>query len=105
MFQDPKEEPPRLPRAPAMFDLGSVVATPGAVATLDRNETHAMELVTRHAQGFWGDLCPEDRLENERALEHGGRIFSAYTLPDEERVWVITEADRSVTTLLLPGEY
>ncbi|CAN5544741.1 hypothetical protein BH11ARM2_BH11ARM2_38460 [soil metagenome] len=104
MFQDPKE-PLRLPRSPELFDLGHVRGTPGAVVALIDNGVDASELVMRHAFGFWGDLEPEDRLENERALENGGRIFSAYTLPDLARVWIITEADRSATTLLLPGEY
>lgn len=105
MFQDPKE-PLRLPQAPELFDLGRVVGTPGAVVALIENDVDASELVMRHALGFWGDLEPEDRLENERALDRGGRILSAYTLATTgTKVWVITEADRSVTTLLLPEEY
>lgn len=72
---------------------------------LIENDVDASELVMRHVLGFWGDLDVEDREANERALVSGGRIFSAYTLPDKSRVWVITEADRSVTTLFLPSEY
>ena len=105
MFQDPRE-PLRLPPAPEMFDLGRVVGTPGAVVALIENDVDATELVTRHALGFWGDLEPEDRAANELALEQGGRIFSAYKLATTgAKVWVITEADRSSTTLLLPEEY
>lgn len=104
MFED-RREPLRLPQPEELFDLGHVVGTPGAVVALIESNTDASELVMRHALGFWGDLDLEDRLANERALDHGGRIFSAYTLPGDKRVWVITEADRSVTTLLLPEEY
>ena len=105
MFQDPRE-PLRLPPAPEMFELGRVVGTPGAVVALIENDTDASEIVMRHALGFWGDLDPEDRTANELALQSGGRIFSAYTLATTaQQVWVITEADRSTTTLLLPSEY
>ena len=104
MFQDPRE-PLRLTPPPELFELGRVVGTPGAVVKLIEHEVDATELVTRHAFGFWGDLDPEDRAANEAAVESGGRIVSCFTLPDASRVWVITEADRSVTTLLLPEEY
>jgi hypothetical protein len=63
-------------------------------------------LFQRHAQGDWGDVCEEDWALNDLALADGdGRIFSSYELPESGKVWVITEADRSVTTLLLPEEY
>ena len=58
----------------------------------------------RHASGDWGDLCPEDTLANDAALHHGGRLFSAYG-QGADRFWIITEADRSVTTVLLPEDY
>ena len=59
----------------------------------------------RHASGDWGDLDAEDTAANNAALIHGGRLFSAYNLPDAGRVWVITDADRSATTVLFPEEY
>jgi hypothetical protein len=60
---------------------------------------------SRHAAGDWGDIDPEDRGLNEQALVEGSRIFSVYALPTTETMWVITEADRSSTTALLPSEY
>ena len=63
------------------------------------------EFLSRHASGDWGGLCEEDRRENERALREGFRLFSSYTLSTGEKLWIITEADRSVTTFLLPLEY
>ena len=61
--------------------------------------------LVRHARGDWGDLCADDRRENARALREGGRLMSTYTLKSGQTLWIITEADRSVTTLLLPLEY
>ena len=87
------------------FPLGQTVATPGALEALMRAEQSPSELLTRHVLGDWGDLCDEDKEANERALEHGGRIFSAYIIEDGTKFWVITEADRSATTILLPQEY
>jgi hypothetical protein len=89
----------------AKFPLGQTMATPGALEALMRNEQSPSELMTRHVQGDWGDLCDDDRQSNERALEHGGRIFSAYVIEDGTKLWIITEADRSATTILLPEEY
>ncbi len=88
-----------------LFELGRVVATPGALACLEKYGMGASELLTRHQSGDWGKLAPEDKQENARSIEHGLRILSNYPLQGEERIWVITEADRSVTTLLLPEEY
>ena len=62
-------------------------------------------LIARHAAGDWGDLDSHDRGENDRALEHGGRLFSAYTTGNGLKIWVITEADRNSTTALLPEDY
>jgi hypothetical protein len=62
------------------------------------------EYLARHATGNWGELCKHDRRQNERALREGARVLSSYPV-GEERVWIITEADRSVTTILLPEEY
>ena len=90
---------------PPLFALGQVVATPGALAALETAGQAPFEFLARHVTGDWGDLVDEDVRENERALERGGRIFSAYNLSDGTRLWVITEHDRSVSTLLLPMEY
>ena len=85
------------------FELGVVVATPGALEVLGNLEVSPSELVERHASGDWGDVPPEDARENELALEHGFRVMSSYPLPGGVRVWVITEADRSSTCILLPA--
>jgi hypothetical protein len=87
---------------PARFPLGQVVATTNASLRLSTEEVFAA--LKRHASCDWGDLCPEDALANNTALLRGGRLFSAYGQGDS-RLWVITEADRSVTTVLLPGDY
>lgn len=87
----------------ALFHLGQVVATRGVLAELSQDEI--VPFLTRHSTGDWGDLCQEDRESNDRALEEGGRIFSAYHTLERTKIWVITEADRSATTVLLPEEY
>lgn len=84
------------------FGLGVVAATSGVLALVGR--PGVLDLVARHASGDWGDLAAFDRRENERALKNGTRLFSSYETP-EGKVWVITEADRSSTTALLPSEY
>jgi hypothetical protein len=84
--------------------LGKVVATPGALKLLSDAGEHPFDYRARHASGDWGDLCGFDRRQNERALRVGERIFSSYDTP-AGRIWIITEADRSITTLLLPEEY
>lgn len=86
------------------FPLGYLVATPGALDLLDRMAVNASELLQRHQRGDWGDVPPEDAAENELSIVNGNRILSSYTVGDE-RIWIITEADRSSTTLLLPEEY
>jgi hypothetical protein len=94
-------------RAP-LFDLGRVVATPGAMAILLSAGENPARLLERHASGDWGEVPPEDARENERSLKYGWRLMSSYPVGSEangERVWVITEADRSSTCLLLPSEY
>lgn len=85
--------------------LGVVVATPRALEVLGSLEISPTELLERHASGDWGDIPPEDALENEYGLKHGFRVLSSYPLPSGERVWIITEADRSSTCILLPSEY
>jgi hypothetical protein len=86
----------------ARFPLGQVAIT--ANASLRLSTEAVWTALSRHAVGDWGDLCPEDTLANDDALEHGGRLFSAYG-QGEARMWIITEADRSVTTVLLPEDY
>ena len=91
----------RVPR----FTLGQVVATPGALEALDASGQIPQEFLHRHIVGDWGDLDEHDLQANERAVHGGDRIFSAYHTKAGTKVWVITEYDRSVTTLLLPSEY
>lgn len=86
-------------------ELGKVVATPGALRLLEAHGLNPLELLARHGQGDWGDVCPEDARANDQGLVDGDRLLSAYALPGGERVWVLTECDRSATTILLPGEY
>ena len=93
-----------LPSIP-LFPSGQFVATPGALALLERVKKSPLEFLSRHLRGDWGDLCQEDKTENELSLMHGCRLMSSYRVTDTEVLWVITEADRSVSTLLLPVEY
>lgn len=90
---------------PGKFPLGQTVSTIGAHNALAAAFHLPAEFLLRHQFCDWGVIDPEDRQENERALRGGGRLLSAYTLRSEERLWIITEWDRSVTTLLLPEEY
>ncbi len=87
------------------FRLGCLLATPAALATLKAADVPAVSLVLRHMRGDWGELCQEDRQQNEMALHAGMRVLSNYVLSTGKRVWVITEADRSATTVLLPDDY
>lgn len=88
---------------PAKFALGRILATPGALAAIP--QPMILEALRRHRMGDWGDCCPEDAAENDRSLAGGFRIFSVYHTHDGVKFWIITEADRSATTLLLPEEY
>ena len=83
--------------------LGQTVITPGAIAVLAN--TDVLNALARNAAGDWGDVCSEDRFANEQALRTGARLLSAYRTCEGVKFWVITEADRSVTTVLLPEEY
>lgn len=87
------------------FSLGQVVATPGALQAFQEAHQTPHEFITRHNTGDWGDLSEEDKTENDLSVKEGFRILSAYKLKTGVKVWVITEADRSATTLLLPEEY
>lgn len=99
---------------PPLFELGQLCYTPGAQDVLERYQVNPFHLLSRHVTGDWGDLCKEDAQSNNDALKEGTRIFSAYVLPppvaegqslEPCKIWVITEADQSVTTILLPEEY
>ena len=98
MNEPPVGRPPR-------FGLGQVVATYGALAALAAAGRTPREFLHRHQAGDWGDLVAEDTQENELALQSGYRLLSAYDLGNDVRIWLITEWDRSATTLLLPSEY
>lgn len=99
---------------PPLFELGQLCHTPGAQDVMLRYQVNPFQLLTRHVTGDWGDLCKEDADANNDALKAGTRIFSSYILPPPvsegeslapAKVWIITEADQSVTTILLPEEY
>jgi hypothetical protein len=87
-----------------LFNMGRCCITPGAKAEIDELDYLPATLLNRHHQGDWGDLEPEDIVANNRALIFGDRLFSAYILQGV-KFWVITEADRSSTTIMLPSEY
>ena len=87
------------------FALGRVVATPAALSALEKAEQHPAEFLDRHVSGDWGEVPEADKQENEVSVEQGFRILSAYTTSAGDRIWVLTEADRSVTSILLPSEY
>jgi DNA primase len=89
--------------APTKVALGRVVATPNALRRL--TEFHIRTALARHARGDWGDLDEEDRAENELSLQNGSRLLSAYHTSSDLKFWIITEADRSATTILLPEDY
>jgi hypothetical protein len=88
-----------------LFPLGNLVATRASWDAIANASDNPLRLVARHAVGDWGDIDEENRRENERCLEYGCRLLSAYTLRDGTRIWIITEPDRSSTTIRLPGEF
>jgi hypothetical protein len=91
------------------FPLGRLLMTRGVNDLVADNSAFAsfvLDSLKRHANGDWGDLCQEDKAENELALKEGNlRLFSAYEKPSLPKIWIITEADRSATTILFPEEY
>ena len=87
------------------FPLGQIVATPGAIDALTRANQQPQDYLARHVAGDWGEVGKVDQAENEYSLQHGFRILSSYSTAAGEKLWVITEADRSATRLLLPEEY
>ncbi|MBB2776543.1 UNVERIFIED_ORG: hypothetical protein HNP28_001858 [Comamonas terrigena] len=88
-----------------LFALGQLLATPGALELLETHQLTALPFVLRHMSRDRGDICAEDRQSNADALQYGHRLMSVYVISKFERLWIITEADRSSTTLLLPEEY
>lgn len=88
-----------------LFKPGQVVATQGAAAVLDKFPSLGSVLISRHLSGDWGNVPPEDARENDFSVKNGYRIISSYLAPDDTKIWIITEADRSATTFLLPEEY
>lgn len=95
----------RLDQPSAKFALGRVVATPAALAAFEESGEEPTFYLQRHCCGDWGDVGEHDGKENEFSLEHGFRLLSAFTLKSGVKIWIITEADRSSTTILLPDEY
>ena len=92
------------PQVPvALFRLGQIVATPNALNKLTQQDV--LTALQRHQAGDWGDVCQDDRQANDRALNDGSRLFSVYHSEKQFKFWVITEADRSVTTVLMPEDY
>ena len=90
------------------FNLGSLVMTRGVNDQIAENEAFAkfvMSSLTRHRRGDWGNLTDEDKKENEFSLKQGFRLLSAYEAEGLPKIWIVTEADRSVTTVLFPDEY
>jgi hypothetical protein len=87
------------------LELGQIVATPGALAALRKAGQRPGEFLTRHVNREWCDLSDEDRTENDYSLDHGFRLLSSYRTNAGDKLWIITESDRSVTTLLLPEEF
>ena len=85
------------------FALGRLLSTPGALESVPPDEMQTA--LARHSNGDWGDVGPEDWEENELSLREGFRLFSVYRSSDGTKFWIITEADRSATTVLLPDEY
>ena len=87
------------------LELGRIVATPGALDALSRNGQFPSTFIFRHSVGDWVELSAHDWEVNEQAVRNGERVLSAYILKDKTKIWIITEADRSMTTILLPEDY
>jgi hypothetical protein len=88
-----------------LFALGQCVATPGALAALEEAGQTPGDFLSRHVHGDWGTIHPADKGMNERAIRDGARVFSVYETTKGVKLWVITEADRASTCILLPDEY
>ena len=92
-----------LERLAGKFPLGQTMSTPGALEAIPPDEM--LRAMQRHAAGDWGDCCADDWAENELSLREGFRLFSVYHTAAGRKFWIITEADRSATTILLPDDY
>lgn len=90
---------------PPRFAHGRLLMTPGVRALIQETRLDVLPYLHRHLQGDWGDLCDDDRRANDAALRNGDRLLSSYAVSPAQKLWIITEYDRSVTTLLLPDEY
>lgn len=90
---------------PVLFSTGQIVATPGALGLLEQHGILPIILIERHIRGDWGIVSFEDAAANNDAVKYGNRILSSYPVGDCDRVWIITEWGRSVSTLLMPSEY
>jgi hypothetical protein len=101
--EEPKEGKDMNTQTTRTFPLGQIVATPNALQSLTREDI--AKALDRHAACDWGDCCREDSQENELSLKEGFRLFSVYHAENGKKFWVITEADRSVTTVLMPEDY
>jgi hypothetical protein len=88
-----------------LFPLGKIVATPGAISALDDSRQNPATFLERHRSGDWGDCDEADKQENDLSVREGFRIFSVYRTSGGQKIWIITEADRSSTCILLPDEY
>jgi hypothetical protein len=87
-----------------LFSLGKITATPGALAVLEESGQKPETFLRRHARGDWGDCVEADKQENYLSIKESFRIISVYKI-DDQKIWIITEADRSSTCILLPDEY
>lgn len=103
--RDASGQQSRGPAPALLFPLGTVRATPAARHALAEASENPVQYLARHATGDWGEVSAEDGAANDRALHTGGRLQSEYRLRAGVRLWVLTEADRSATTLLLPSDY
>jgi hypothetical protein len=91
-----------------LFELGRIVTTSGVAGRMEKDDgfvEFVKKSTARHSHGDWGDLCDEDKEENQLSLRSGFRLFSAYKQESFPKIWIITEADRSATTVLFPSEY
>ena len=103
MIHSITDEPASSHKPEGKFPLGRIVATQGALTGIPSDEIQSA--LFRHHHGDWGELCEEDHLENERSLREGYRLFSVYHTKAGVKFYIITEHDRSATTVLLPDEY
>ena len=87
------------------FHLGEIISTTHSFEHCEKNRFALFSYLARYANGDWGDVCKEDWKSNDEALKNGERLLSEYKLPDDRRIWIITEWDRSATTLLFPEDY